>query len=81
MIVKVLGVGCQKCSNLERQMLEIRDRFQLDYEVQKVTQLDEIMTYGVMMTPGLVIDEELKSAGKLPKESEILSWLGVTPDE
>ncbi len=77
MIVKVLGVGCPKCSNLEKKMLDIRDKHDLDYEVQKITELNEIMEHGVMMTPALVIDDEIKSAGSIPKDKEILKWLGA----
>jgi len=77
MIVKVLGVGCPKCKHLEQKMLDIRDKHGLDYEVHKVTDLNEILEHGVMMTPGLVIDGELKSAGGIPKDKEILTWLGV----
>ncbi|MBT3250848.1 MAG: thioredoxin family protein [Candidatus Marinimicrobia bacterium] len=77
MIIKILGVGCQKCKNLDKLMLTIRDRYNLKYEVQKVTELDDIMEYGILMTPGLVINEEVKSVGKIPKEKEILKWLGV----
>ena len=77
MIIKILGVGCQKCKNLDKLMLTIRDRYNLKYEVQKVTELDDIMEYGILMTPGLVINEEVKSVGKITKEKEILKWLGV----
>jgi len=77
MIVKVLGTGCQKCTNLANTLLEIREKYSLDFEVKKVTDLNEIMEYDIMMTPGLVIDEEVKSAGKIPAEKEILKWLGV----
>ena len=77
MIIKILGVGCPKCKNLEKLMLTIRDRYNLKYEIQKVTDLDDIMEYGILMTPGLVINEEVKSVGKIPKEKEILKWLGV----
>ncbi|MBC8479326.1 MAG: TM0996/MTH895 family glutaredoxin-like protein [FCB group bacterium] len=78
MIVKILGVGCPKCKNLAKKMEEIREKYNLDYEVQKVTDLDDIVEYGVMMTPGLVIDEQLKSAGTIPKDKDILKWLGVS---
>ena len=77
MIVKILGVGCPKCKQLEQKMLDIQEKPGLDYEVQKVTDLNEILEHGVMMTPGLVIDGVLKSAGIIPKDKEILTWLGV----
>jgi len=78
MNIKILGTGCPKCLTLEKKVLEIREKYSLDFSVEKITQIEDIMAYGVMMTPGLVIDETLKSAGRIPKEQEILDWLGVS---
>jgi small redox-active disulfide protein 2 len=75
MIVKVLGTGCTKCKTLGQRLHEIKEKHQLDIEIQKVTQLNEIMAYGVMMTPGLVINEKLISVGKVPPEDELLRWI------
>ncbi len=75
MIVKVLGAGCKKCTILEQRLLEIKSNHQLDFEVEKVTRLEDIMAYGVMMTPGLVINDQVKSYGKLPEDKEILKWI------
>lgn len=75
MIVKVLGSGCNKCRTLEKLLGELKAKHQLDIEIEKVTQLNDIMNYGVMMTPGLVINEKLKSVGKLPTIEEILKWI------
>jgi len=75
MIVKVLGAGCSKCKALEQRLLAMKAQYQLDIEIEKVTQLNDIMAYGVMMTPGLVIDDKLKIVGKVPREKELLKWI------
>jgi small redox-active disulfide protein 2 len=75
MIVKVLGTGCPKCKTLEKRLLDLKAKYQLDVDIEKVTQLSDIMAYGVMMTPGLVINEKLKSVGKVPQEDELLKWI------
>ncbi len=75
MVVKVLGTGCPKCNALEKKVKEVAQKNNLDIQVEKVTNLDKIMAYGVMMTPGLVIDEKVKSSGKIPKDNQILKWL------
>ncbi|MGD9900133.1 MAG: thioredoxin family protein [Calditrichaceae bacterium] len=73
--VKVLGAGCTKCKALEQKLNDIKIRHKLELEIEKVTQLDEIMNYGVMMTPGLVINEKLRSTGKVPDENQLLKWI------
>ena len=75
MIVKILGTGCTKCKTLENRLLDLKAKYQLDIDIEKVSQLNDIMAYGVMMTPGLVINEKLKSVGKVPKDNEILKWI------
>lgn len=75
MIVKVLGSGCNKCKTLEAQIQKLKKNNNLDIEIQKITQLNDIIAYGVMMTPGLVINEEVKSVGKIPKDDQILKWI------
>ena len=75
MIVKILGSGCTKCRNLEQRLLEIRSKNNLRFELEKITRLEDIMDYGVMMTPGLVIDGEIKSVGRVPNEADLLNWL------
>lgn len=75
MKIKVLGSGCTKCKLLERKLMDLKAKHNLNFEIEKVTQLNDIMNYGVMMTPGLVIDEQLKSVGKVPGEDELLKWI------
>lgn len=75
MIVKVLGSGCTKCKLLEQRLDDLKAKHQLEIEIEKVTQLNDIINYGVMMTPGLVINEKVKSSGKIPQDEEILKWI------
>ena len=75
MIVKILGTGCKKCQTLETKVREVVQQNNINAEVEKVTDLTAIMSYGIMMTPGLVIDEKVKSYGTIPKDDQILSWL------
>ena len=75
MKVKILGTGCKKCQNLEAKVREVVQQNNIDAEVEKVTDLSAIVSYGIMMTPGLVIDEKVKSYGTIPKDEQILSWL------
>jgi small redox-active disulfide protein 2 len=75
MIVKILGTGCKKCQTLEAKVREVVQQNKINAVVEKVTDLSAIMSYGIMMTPGLVIDEKVKSYGTIPKDDQILSWL------
>lgn len=75
MTVKILGTGCPKCQTLEARVQEVASRHGLQCEIQKVTDLSQIMEYGVMMTPSLVVNEEVKSVGTIPPEEHILQWL------
>jgi len=73
--VKVLGAGCSKCKLLEQRLFALKSEHALEFDLVKVTDLNEIISYGIMMTPGLVIDGELKSIGTVPKDSQLLQWL------
>jgi small redox-active disulfide protein 2 len=73
--VKVLGPGCRKCKALEDKVRSIVASNNIDADVEKISELDEIMKYGIMLTPGLVINEKVKSYGVIPKEEQILTWL------
>ena len=75
MKVEILGVGCAKCNKLYDLVTGVVNREGIDAEVIKVEDLKVFSDYGVFMTPGLVIDGEVKSAGKVPKEKELLQWL------
>lgn len=73
--VKVLGPGCKKCQTLEAKVRELVTKNSIDAIVEKVTDIQEMMNYGIMMTPGLVINEQVKSFGIIPKDDQILKWL------
>lgn len=70
--VKVLGSGCSKCKVVEQGLQALRSEHGLDFGLVKITDLNEIISYGIMMTPGLVINGEVKSVGTLPKDSQLL---------
>lgn len=65
MIIKILGTGCPKCKQLEKSTKKAVEDTGIDASVEKVTDMNQIMDYGVMMTPALVIDEEVVSAGRV----------------
>ena len=75
MLVKILGSGCTNCKNLERKVRDLVAKHGIDAEIMKVSEIREIMEYGIMRTPGLVIDDVVKSAGITPKDDQILGWL------
>ena len=71
MDIKILGPGCPKCHTLEKNTREAVKELNLDAKVSKVTDINEIASYGVFITPGLVVDGEVKLAGKVASKSEI----------
>ncbi len=75
MVIKILGVGCSKCRALEAKVKELVSANNIGAEIIKVTDINDMMKYGIMMTPGLVINEKLKSSGIIPKDEQILNWI------
>lgn len=73
--VQILGPGCSKCLTLERKVRKLVDDNKLPVEVEKVSDIAEMMKYGIMMTPALVVDGAVKSVGYIPKDEQILEWL------
>ena len=73
--VKILGAGCKKCQNLESKVRELVTTNNIDAVVEKVTDIQEMVKYGIMMTPGLIINEKVKSFGIIPKDDQLISWL------
>ena len=65
MIIKILGTGCSKCQALEKETVNALAELNVAADVRKVTDLNDIMKYDVMITPALVINEKVKSAGKV----------------
>ncbi|MBA4602745.1 thioredoxin family protein [Thermoactinomyces mirandus] len=75
MIIKILGSGCRNCVNLEKNTKQALKEMGKEAEIIKVTDIKEIMTYGVMSTPALVIDEKVVSYGKVLKPKDIIKIL------
>jgi small redox-active disulfide protein 2 len=73
--IKVLGSGCANCKKLEAVTRKVVTDLGVEAEIIKVTDYAEIMKYPIMSTPGLVVDEKLVSAGRIPAENEIAHWL------
>jgi small redox-active disulfide protein 2 len=73
--IKVLGSGCANCKKLEATARKAVETLGIEAEIIKVTDYAEIMKYPILSTPGLVIDEKLVSAGRIPTEAEIKVWL------
>jgi len=71
----ILGTGCAKCAKLEANTRLATEQLGLDTEIHKVTDIQEIMKYGVMMTPALVINGEVKSIGKVLSVDDIKGLL------
>lgn len=73
--IKVLGLGCKKCQALEAKVRDLVNKNNINAKVEKVTDIEEMIMCGIMTTPGLVINEQVKSYGKIPKDEQILDWL------
>lgn len=73
--VKILGTGCKKCQTLEAKVRDLVVRNEINAVVEKVTDIEEMVKYGIMMTPGLIINEKVKSYGIIPKDDQIINWL------
>ena len=72
----ILGTGCAKCEKLMERTREAADGLGLEYDLAKVADLQDILKYGVMTTPALVVDDEVKCVGRVPDIDEIKALLG-----
>jgi small redox-active disulfide protein 2 len=73
--IKILGSGCSKCKTLYAHVQELVAKNNLPATVTKVEDIMEIMKYGILSTPGLVINEKIKSVGMVPKDEQLLTWI------
>lgn len=75
MNIKILGSGCRNCEKLEKNTRQALEELNIEAQIEKVTDMKEILAYGLMQTPGLVIDEKVKLAGKVGSVKEIKNIL------
>ena len=75
MEIKILGMGCPKCKRVEALAREAAQDLQSEATFTKVEDMDAILGYDVMSTPALVIDEELRATGRIPRKEEIAEWI------
>lgn len=78
--IKVLGPGCTNCERVERHAAQAVERWQADHPdvevtIEKVTDTEQFLDYGLLSTPGLVIDDRLVSSGRIPAPAQIRTWL------
>ena len=76
MEIKVLGPGCAKCHALEKATREVVQEMGIEATVNAVSDLKEIISYGVLLTPGLVINGKVKASGKVASKSDIKKYIG-----
>jgi len=81
MKIEILGTGCPKCHKLEANTKEALSGMGVDAQVEKVTDLEAIMSFGVMMTPALAIDGEVMITGKVPGAAEITSMIATASEK
>jgi small redox-active disulfide protein 2 len=73
--IKILGTGCPKCKTLEQSVRNVVSEMKIDAEITKVEDIMDIMQFGVMRTPGLVVDGKVVLSGRLPSVDELKSLL------
>jgi small redox-active disulfide protein 2 len=78
MEIKVLGSGCPKCQRLEKLARGVAGELGVEATFTKVKEMDAIMAYDIISTPALVINEEIKSSGRIPRKEEIAEWIQAT---
>ncbi len=73
--IKVLGPGCANCQKVEQLAKKVVATLSVDAAFLKVTEMKDIMKYPILATPGLVINEKLVCAGRIPSEAEVTTWV------
>lgn len=73
--IQILGTGCKKCNDLAESVKKAAEGMGIEYELEKVSDIQKIMEFGVMTTPALAVDGEVKVAGKVPTAEDIKKYL------
>lgn len=73
--IKILGSGCANCKRLEQIARKVAAENHIEAEFEKVTDMNEIMKYPILSTPGLVVNGVVVSSGRIPSEAEVAGWL------
>jgi small redox-active disulfide protein 2 len=73
--VKILGSGCANCKRLEQIARKVVEEMQLEVEIIKVTDYNDILKYNIISTPGLVVNEKVVSSGRIPSPAEVTTFL------
>lgn len=80
LVIKILGSGCPNCKKLAALAQNAAAQMGIETQLEKVTDHNEMMKYNILSTPGLVINEKLVSAGRIPSEAEVTSFLATALD-
>lgn len=75
LVIRILGPGCVSCNNIQKMVIEIMSKIGAAADIFQVHDLDEIGRYGVLQTPALIINDKLKSSGRIPTPAQIEEWL------
>jgi small redox-active disulfide protein 2 len=75
MKIEVLGMGCPKCRRLVQEVKKVLTELKIEAEVLKVADLDKISSYGILVTPGLVINGKVYSSGRIPEMTNLRKWI------
>ena len=75
LVIKVLGPGCENCKKVDAVAHQAVANFGMEAQFEKITSYDEIKQYPILSTPGLVINEKLVCAGRIPTVAEVTTWL------
>lgn len=71
MVVKIIGIGCSRCQELEKRVIDVLAELNIAADVEHVTELKKFAALGIFMTPGLVVDDKVVSQGKIPSKDEL----------
>lgn len=75
MEIKILGIGCANCKRLESAARQVVEEMGVEATIAEVTDMAKIVSYDIITTPGLVINEKVVSSGRIPSKSEVTSWV------